>query len=138
MDKRSSLLRKFVTHGHKMFYNIGPRAVESEISDCKDGSTVAEFSNLCQNLLRASHGMNFVDFLELVDVVATKRIQFLTSDVTGSASDVIFDGWKLGRLHAEYDLSRIKNQLEILSSNVDLKFLSSKVEHILEKISVVF
>jgi hypothetical protein len=128
-----------------MFYNIGPRAVESEIRDCKDGSTVAEFSNLCQNLLRASHGMNFVDFLEIVDVVATKRIQFLTSDVTGSASDVtgsardvIFDGWKLGRFHAEYDLSRIKNQLEILSSNVDLKFLSSKVEHILEKISAVF
>ncbi len=82
--------------------------------------------------------MNFVDFLELVDVVATKRIQFLTSDVTSSADGVIFDGWKLGRLHAEYDLSRIKNQLEILSSNVDLKFLSSKVEHILEKISAVF
>ena len=112
------------------------KSVEAEISDCKEGSTDEEFSKMCQDLLRASHGMNFEDFLDLLDIVASKRISFLTDGVTRDAtSDVMFDGWKLGRHHAQFDLRQIKDQLEILKSYASLRFLSDKISVLSENIS---
>ena len=102
-----------------------------EISDCRSSSTIDEWNTMCQDLLRASHGMNFDDFFQLLKIVAERRINFLSSH----ASDVIaFDGWALGRQHAAFDLRQIQNQLEILNSFSEFHSLSKQIELLLHEI----
>jgi hypothetical protein len=86
---------------------------------------------MCQDLLRASHGMNFNDFFQLLKIVAERRINFLSSH---ASDNIAFDGWILGRQHAAFDLRQIRNQLEILNSFSEFHFLSKQIEHLLHEI----
>ena len=85
---------------------------------------------MCQDLLRASHGMNFQDFFRLLRIVAQRRIDFLSN----RTSDVKFDGWTLGQQHAAFDLHQIQNQLQIFNSVPEFHFLSEQIGLLLNEI----
>jgi hypothetical protein len=69
------------------------KAVEKEISDCREGSTSEEWIEICQRLLRANHGLNYFDFLDLAENIAEKRIKVVS---TGNSYCVRFDETELG------------------------------------------
>nr|CAB3257713.1 jmjC domain-containing protein 4-like [Phallusia mammillata] len=49
-------------------------AVEKEIDDCKSGMTDEQWTNQCQMLMRANTGMNFADFLKLLETITHARL----------------------------------------------------------------
>ncbi len=107
------------------------KQVQDEISDCKPDSSKEEWQEMCQNLLRASHGMNYEDFFHLLKCVAEKRLLKLLNP---EVNDVTFDGWSLGLKHAEFDLRQIYRQLKIFAENEDSDFMSSVVVNLMETI----
>ena len=75
--------------------------VEKEISDCKDEGD--DWTEMCQNLLSASYGMNFLDFLSLLTCILERRTRMLDEE----NFEIKFDGYSLGVNHSKFDISRI-------------------------------
>ena len=74
---------------------------------------------MCQGLLRASYGMNYIDFLDLI----TKILQRRRDLIQGKVEAVRFDGCDLGKSHCLYDLGKIRDVLQKLCcdfSNLDM------------------
>lgn len=95
--------------------------VVKEISDCKD---MDNFDEHCQVMLKASFGMNFEDFLDLIEHIADKRVKLLNVE---SSED-----FKLSRNHLLFDLKSIENVLtDILTKNLNLK---NRILNVLAKI----
>ncbi|XP_050077884.1 2-oxoglutarate and iron-dependent oxygenase JMJD4 homolog [Anopheles maculipalpis] len=94
--------------------------VRREIDDCRD---MDNFDDHCQVMLKASFGMNYVDFLTIIQYICDKR---LTSLEDNSAVQLI-DNYVLGRKHLMYDLIIIRNLLleikekDLLVSYCDLR-----------------
>jgi len=105
------------------------KLVQNEISDCKTDSSQEEWQEMCQNLLRASHGMNYEDFFHLLKSVAEKRLLKLFNS---GDNDVTFDGFSIGPKHVVFDLRQIYCQLEIFAENKDFDFLSSDIVNLME------
>jgi len=77
------------------------KKVEKEISDCKSDGDM--WTEMCQSLLGASHGMNFLDFLSLLTFILERRLTMLEDE----QFPIMFDDYCLGMNHAKFDISRI-------------------------------
>ena len=108
------------------------KLVQIEISDCKPDSSRDEWQEMCQNLLRASHGMNYKDFFHLLKCVAEKRLLKLLQ--TEEVNDITFDSLSLGPKHDVFDLRQIYRQLKIFSENEDFDFMSSAIVNLMNQI----
>lgn len=82
--------------------------VENEISDCKE---MEDWNNQCQIILRASFGMNYYDFYNLLMVIAKRRILRI------QGHDIKLFGYKLGKNYAIFDLKNIIAILEEFLNN---------------------
>ncbi|XP_050710936.1 2-oxoglutarate and iron-dependent oxygenase JMJD4-like isoform X1 [Eriocheir sinensis] len=90
--------------------------VENAIRDC---SSMDEWPEQCQLLLKATHGMDYQEFYMLLCTIAHRRINMLQKN-----EEVIsFGHWHLGRNHATYDLKRIQWCLEKLLDDPRLEEL---------------
>ena len=94
------------------------RKVEVELDDCRDDRD--EWNAMCQGLLRATHGMNYIDFLDLVTNILHTRRDLME----GRLEAVSFDGRHLGPTHCLYDIGRIREVL--LELNCDFTKLDMK------------
>uniref|UniRef100_A0A182Y9X8 Jumonji domain-containing protein 4 n=1 Tax=Anopheles stephensi TaxID=30069 RepID=A0A182Y9X8_ANOST len=78
--------------------------VRREIDDCRD---MDNFDEHCQVMLKASFGIDYADFLAIIQYVCDKR---LASFKEGSTVQQI-DNYVLGGKHLMYDLITIRNLL---------------------------
>ena len=85
---------------------------------------------MCQNLLRANHGMNMEEFLDLCIYIARKRI----TSIDNAAAFVSYDGYKHGQTHLVYDTKVLKN---ILSQMNQENAITRDVTKITNEIDVV-
>ena len=78
------------------------------MDDCRDDKV--EWNAICQGLLRASYGMNYIDFLDLVTYILQRRLAM----IQGTQEAVSFDGCILGVSHCRYDIARAREVLQTL------------------------
>ena len=78
------------------------------MDDCRDDKV--EWNAICQGLLRASYGMNYIDFLDLVTNILQSRLAV----IRGTTEAVSFDGRNLGVNHCMYDIARAREVLQTL------------------------
>ena len=105
-------------------------AVEHEISDCKDGSSDQEWEDDCQKLLHASHGMNIVGFLQLLEFIGDRRKKALADETV-----ISFDGKELGPKHVTYDLTKVRETVnQVRQSLPKSSQLLTRCEQIQEKL----
>ena len=83
--------------------------VEKELNDCKADSTNEEWREMCQKVLKANHGLDFKDFVELLHYISSKRIKSLKNPEKKCRA---LNGKFLGKNHAKYDLMVVKNLLK--------------------------
>ena len=85
--------------------------VQAELQDCFEENN-EEWKDMCQNLLLASHGMNYTMFIDLLSCVYRHRVSNVGK----------FDGWTYGETHIKFDLSEIHSVVKemIKSSSHDL------------------
>ncbi|KAL7294061.1 hypothetical protein TKK_0012099 [Trichogramma kaykai] len=95
-------------------------AVMKEIEDCKD---MDNWNNHCQIMLKASFGINYIQFYEFLLFIAEQRIQSVINNVPL----VSFKKWSLGRNHCLFDLRQIRNVLQSFIEDVKEKNISSLV-----------
>lgn len=76
--------------------------VLKEIDDCKD---MDQFEEHCQIMLRASHGLNFEQFLKMLEVVANNRFESNTKSI---------NGFQFGENLVRFDLLKISSVLDDL------------------------
>jgi len=95
------------------------RKVENEISDCKEENNVLDWNKLCQDVLRNSYGMNLVDLMNLLNYILKKRVQMLNCEEGEIKNSVIFDGYLLGRNHAQFDVIKVKEITLYLRSDFE-------------------
>lgn len=60
--------------------------------------------------------MNFKDFISLLHVISTKRINYLMSK--SDLDYITFDSWILGEEHTVFDLKAIHQTLKIMNENI--------------------
>ena len=104
------------------------------MDDCRDDKV--EWNAICQGLLRASYGMNYIDFLDLLTNILQSRLAMLE----GTRGAVSFDGRSLGVNHCQYDIARVREvlqtllsdftQLEMTKQGRDCRLLLSRCEDI--------
>lgn len=90
--------------------------VLKEIDDCKD---MEDFESHCQVMLKALHGMNFEDFVDLLKVVVGNRVKSFRS-----GNQLPINEFVLGKNLCSFDLKSCRSVLE-------------KVELSLEELNVV-
>ena len=78
------------------------KRVQAEMADCFEQNN-HEWKDMCQNLLLASHGMNYSTFVDLLGVVSANRIE---------VSAASFDHWTYGPRHVQYDLEKVGSVLK--------------------------
>jgi len=103
--------------------------VQEEISDCKGES----WAEMCQDLLLASHGINYKHFLSLLQTILLRRLQMLEDP----EFEVSFDGNMLGDNHAKFDIVNIQAVLQNMKTdfqNLELCDESLLCESLLNKI----
>lgn len=79
-----------------------------EIDDCKD---MDDFEGHCQIMLRAAHGMNIEDFVNLLENTCENRIKCLKNEIT------VINGFEFGKRHLLFDLAAIINVLQQIREN---------------------
>ncbi|XP_037957552.1 2-oxoglutarate and iron-dependent oxygenase JMJD4 homolog [Teleopsis dalmanni] len=93
------------------------KQVIQEIADCRQ---MDNFDEHCQTMLRASFGINYLDFLDIIEFIAERR---LSSNSNGnncnvatekSSNFVIFDTFTLNEFHIRNDLECLWKLLEIM------------------------
>lgn len=92
-------------------------AVQKEVSDCSD---MDDWHSHCQVMLRATHGMNYEEFYDLLKCVAEPRMV----QVTGGDKLVMYGGWELGIKHAYWDLKQISSSLDSFLNDPNVSLLS--------------
>ena len=104
--------------------------MQHEISDCKEGSSDQEWEDDCQKLLHANHGMNIVDFLQLLEFIGERRGRALADGIV-----ISFDGKELGPKHVAYDLMKVRETVnQVKQSLPKFSRLFTRCEHIQEKL----
>lgn len=96
---------------HSLVNNLND--VKKEIDDCKD---MEDYLDHCQVMLKASFGMDFVDFYEFIQYIALKRIDLIEK---GKLIQLV-DDRTLGKNHALFDIKAIQIILELLLEHKDL------------------
>lgn len=80
------------------------KTVVGEIDDCKE---MSDFAEHCQLMLKASFGINYYKFYEMIRYIALSRLDALNLN-----EDVILhNGYCLGKNHLQFDLKAIENVL---------------------------
>ncbi|CAD7086449.1 unnamed protein product [Hermetia illucens] len=87
--------------------------VVEEISDCKD---MDNFNEHCQVMLKSVFGLDFNDFIDILEHVAKKRMS--------GEPNIMFDEYELNLCHKEYDLERITSILKDISCDASSKAVS--------------
>ncbi|XP_011685344.1 PREDICTED: jmjC domain-containing protein 4 isoform X2 [Wasmannia auropunctata] len=81
------------------------RSVMKEVDDCKD---MTNWNEHCQLMLKASHGMDYKQFLEFISFIAKNRLHaMLKKDRV-----VSFNKYHFGRNHCLFDLRALEIVLE--------------------------
>lgn len=80
--------------------------VKKEIEDCRD---MDNFEGHCQIMLKALHGMNFGDFLDILNVIADNRIKCLTT-----GEQMVINEAVMGRNLCLFDLKSCRSVLEAM------------------------
>ena len=102
--------------------------VEAEISDCMG----EDWPRMCQDLLKASYGMNLDDLVSLLSCVLERRLRTQEDDVF----KVTFDQEVLGPNHARFDIQeifKVLQKLVILCQGKLLDVLCDKCAEMLSK-----
>ncbi|KAH8295870.1 hypothetical protein KR018_005300 [Drosophila ironensis] len=86
-------------------------AVRKEISDCQQ---MDNFEAHCQTMLRASFGINYLDFIELLEFIGARRLAQVDGGAT--AKFLLFNSYTMNDYHVLYDLECLKR---ILRSMID-------------------
>ncbi|XP_063973253.1 2-oxoglutarate and iron-dependent oxygenase JMJD4 [Diachasmimorpha longicaudata] len=108
-------------------------AVMKEIDDC---SNMDNWPSQCQLLLKASHGMDYVQFYQFLSFIIERRLDALRT----RKSCVNFDTWQLGINHTVFDVHRAKSVLISLIKDTkeknicDIIFADGKVEQLVQRI----
>ena len=98
--------------------------VKEEIKDCRSTcSNEKEWIDMCQNLLRASHGMNIADFLHICVYIKTKRVNAL-DDLLNKSIDLESN---VGLNHILYDLKALQSVLIDVEQSL-LSYLNNENE----------
>lgn len=93
-----------------------------EIDDCR---LMDNFDEHCQTMLRASFGLNYMDFLIILEHIIVKRLHRCTSIISDDTTNknnnnnnnidnILFDTFTLSDFHVRYDLSTIADVLEAI------------------------
>lgn len=102
--------------------------VIKEIDDCRQ---MDYFMDHCQTMLRASFGLNYLDFLQLLESITKRRLRkFITNNTTASndllslssaslsstmsSALIYFDQYIPNDYHVQHDLERIYQVLELM------------------------
>ncbi|XP_060652223.1 2-oxoglutarate and iron-dependent oxygenase JMJD4 homolog [Drosophila nasuta] len=93
------------------------KAVCNEIADCQQ---MDNFEAHCQTMLRASFGINYLDFVELLEFIATRRLAAAalkdqqtstTATTTTATSLLLFNRYQMNDHHLQTDLECIRQLL---------------------------
>lgn len=104
--------------------------VLKEIDDCKD---MDSFDEHCQIMLKASHGMNFEDLINLLEVILTNRFECLTTKC-----ELQILHFKYNENHCRFDIKAILKVLQLAHSNLDIyEQLQMKCLRLIESIESV-
>ncbi|KAH8413101.1 hypothetical protein KR009_007934 [Drosophila setifemur] len=82
------------------------KAVLNEISDCQQ---MDNFEAHCQTMLRASFGINYLDFMELLEFIAARRL--------APTKFLLFDSYRMNDYHVQYDLECLRRTLGEMSED---------------------
>jgi hypothetical protein len=95
--------------------------VKREIEDCRD---MEGFLHQCQVVLKASFGMDFFRFFDLLEFIVIRRL----TQLQNKQKEILFHGHALGTNHAIFDLKAAKEVLEELAEHDDIAelFATSK------------
>lgn len=99
--------------------------VEKEIADCQD---MENFEEHCQLMLKASFGINFYDFVEIIKHIADKRIKALQDGKKIKS----FDSFFIGSNHMLFDLKVILRLTRRLKENLSVCKFDAIVKLIVE------
>ena len=98
------------------------KKVKEEIKDCKSTcNNEKEWSDMCQNLLRASHGMNTADFLRICIYIKNKRIEAMKNS-TNKLAELQSN---FGINHILYDLKSLQRVLSFVDKDL-FSYLNSE------------
>ncbi|XP_016945778.3 2-oxoglutarate and iron-dependent oxygenase JMJD4 homolog [Drosophila suzukii] len=86
------------------------KAVCKEISDCQQ---MDNFEAHCQTMLRASFGINYLDFIELLEFIATRRL----AEKTAATKFLLFDSYRKNDYHVQYDLECLRKVTRTLTED---------------------
>lgn len=82
-----------------------------EIHDCRD---MEDFNGHCQLMLKASYGINFEDFFNLLEVILRNRLECLTEKCNMKLNDFVHN-----ENHCHFDIKVILNVLQLAQPNLD-------------------
>ncbi|EDV54797.1 jmjC domain-containing protein 4 homolog [Drosophila erecta] len=86
------------------------KAVCNEISDCQQ---MDNFEAHCQTMLRASFGINYLDFIELLEFIAARRL----AEGTVATKFLLFDSYTMNDYHVQYDLECLRKITRTLTED---------------------
>ncbi|XP_015515621.2 2-oxoglutarate and iron-dependent oxygenase JMJD4 [Neodiprion pinetum] len=95
-------------------------AVMREVEDCRD---MDGWDDHCQLMLKASHGMDYVQFYKFLSFLSKKRMALIMKDTPV----ISFHTWYLGRNHCFYDLKQIRLVLDDMIRDVEEKCIHSLI-----------
>lgn len=100
--------------------------VIKEIDDCRQ---MDNFMEHCQTMLRASFGLNYLDFLQLLECIANRRLMKFNNNtasnlssttsslpptITTSSHLIFFEQFTPNDYHVQHDLQRIFEVIELM------------------------
>ncbi|XP_057324903.1 2-oxoglutarate and iron-dependent oxygenase JMJD4-like isoform X1 [Microplitis mediator] len=111
-------------------------AVMKEISDCYN---MDNWMSQCQTILKASHGMDYLQFYEFLSFIIKKRLNSISSNKPCTN----FDTWEFGLNHVLFDLKQAKCVLNCLiidsrDNNIyDIVFRDNRPENLIQRIDAI-
>ncbi|XP_068150734.1 LOW QUALITY PROTEIN: 2-oxoglutarate and iron-dependent oxygenase JMJD4 homolog [Drosophila tropicalis] len=106
-------------------------AVRKEISDCRQ---MDNFEAHCQTMLRASFGINYLDFIELLEYIAARRMAAAINSETETTRFLLFDSYKMNDYHIQSDLECLKQLLTTMLKETSVEQLTERCQRLLHKL----
>ncbi|EDW28920.1 GL19437 [Drosophila persimilis] len=100
------------------------KAVRKEISDCQQ---MDNFEAHCQTMLRASFGINYLDFIELLEFISARRLAALVDNST-TTKFLLFDTYKMSDYHVQYDLECLRKLLTLMLEDSSVQQSPAQME----------
>ncbi|XP_055387418.1 2-oxoglutarate and iron-dependent oxygenase JMJD4 homolog [Condylostylus longicornis] len=101
------------------------KKVIKEIQDCV---TMDDFKEHCQLMLQASFGMNYFDFLDLLEYIEKKSLNAVFFRDENNHNAITFDSYKLNSQHFYIDLRSIRHVVKLMKLDPiireDMEFLN--------------